>query len=85
MVIDGEQQSAGLLGGGTQHDRGFAAVGTDFDGDSVAQVAHRGVVEGAALVRGHEAGDAIRELEQGRGGRRKVHGPQLTVAGRIGL
>ena len=68
MVVDGVQHAAGLLGRGAEQHRRLAAVRADLDADAVAQVAHRRVVERAALVGGHEAGDLLGEREQaGRG------------------
>ena len=88
MVVDGVEHAAGLLGGGAEHHRRLAAVGADLDADAVAEIAQRGVVERAALVGGHEAGDLIGECEQPAAGRAGVSvsliGVQLTVAGEPG-
>ena len=70
--------------------RRLAAVRADLDADAVAEIAHGGVVEGAALVGGHEAGDLLGESEESRGGGRQggvggAHAGQLTVAGTAGL
>jgi hypothetical protein len=70
VVVHRVDDRAGLLGGRTEQHRGFPAVRTDFDTDAVAQVLHRSVVEGAAFVAGHEAGDLVGEGEQLGGARR---------------
>ncbi len=87
VVIDGVEHAAGLLGGGAEHHRRLAAVGADLDADAVTQMAHRRVVERAALVGRHESGDLLGEPEQACGGGRQIglgaaHSGQLTVAGR---
>ncbi len=91
VMVDGVDHRSRLLRGRAQHDGRLAAVGADLDPDTAAQVAHGGVVEGAALVGGHEAGDLLGEVRtgaaasRGQGGVSGAHGmhnlPLLVMGG----
>ena len=76
VVIDGVEHAAARSRRRTQQHRRLAAIRPDLDADAVVEVAHRRVVQCAALVSGHEAGNPLGQGEQPAG--------QLVVGSAIG-
>lgn len=67
MVVDRVEHAVAGNRRRPQQQRGLAAVSADLQADPKIEVAQRGVVQGAALVGRHEAGNPVGELEQSAG------------------
>ena len=64
VVVDGVENAVTRMRRRTQQHRRLAAVCSDLHADAVVEVAQRRVVQGAALVSGHEADDLLGQCEQ---------------------
>ena len=71
VVVDGVEHAVTRLRRRTQQHRRFAAVRADLHADAVVEVAQRRVMQGLALVGGHEAGDPLGQCEQPAGAARR--------------